>query len=77
MCRGPAVSQRYNPASGGALVIVAASGSCVTLLMNGLTGSEDAVLWGRWSLQPLSSGTVRDVTLALDCRAPTLSTSAV
>ncbi len=40
-------------------------------------GKEDAMLWGRWSLQPTSCGAVRDVTLALDCRAPTTSSTAV
>jgi hypothetical protein len=49
----------------------------LTTVTTRVAGREDAVLWGRWSLQPMSSGAMRDVTVALDCRAPTNSMSAV
>jgi hypothetical protein len=40
-------------------------------------GKEDAVLFGRWQLQSASCGAFRDVTLALDCRAPSAGSTAV
>jgi hypothetical protein len=38
-------------------------------------GKEDTVLWGRWSLEPTSHGIMRDVTVALDLRAPACAAS--